>query len=190
MMYAMVAVKRTMSNITRQSIQFHAKEYFPKRQYCESWLSVIKRIPMKTPAIRKNWDVSVAYQVSLRRNILALRQNATTTNRYEVKRDDNITNKTTSITGVETNGAITEEELVQYTNREDPEPWNDNDIKYWLSTMESVTKPSAFQMLTRLDKSDPMGVDTSMKGVSVAKGSLYHFTVNIRLRQVRPSLMI
>lgn len=68
--------------------------------------------------------------------------------------------------------------------------WDGNDRDFWVGMMDCINKPSALGMIARLDTNDPLGVDTSMKGVSTAKGSLYQFTRDIRERQGRRKMVL
>ena len=57
--------------------------------------------------------------------------------------------------------------------------------KYWTKVLEKVQKPSARQMMQNINYEDIMGVNTSAKGISTEKNSLYTFACNVKRRHPR-----
>ena len=48
-------------------------------------------------------------------------------------------------------------------------------LRYWNDLINRVDRPTARMMLSKIDRDNITGVDTSLKGVSTSKNSLYQF---------------
>ena len=59
---------------------------------------------------------------------------------------------------------------------------------HWPSALAAVRKASARAMLPRLKRSDPLGVDTALRGASAGKGTVYDFALGVRA--VHPSKVL
>ena len=63
-------------------------------------------------------------------------------------------------------------------------------ISYWQDRLSSITRPSARAMLAKLDRTNLTGVDTSQKGVSTSKDSLYQFLLGIKQQHPRKIALV
>lgn len=68
--------------------------------------------------------------------------------------------------------------------------WAQKDKEFWERAMQAVNRTSARQMIPRLKQDDPLGVDTSLRGASNGKGTVYDFALGVRLQHKHKVLLI
>ena len=63
-------------------------------------------------------------------------------------------------------------------------------LRYWNDLINKIERPTARMMLSKIDRENLTGVDTSLKGVSTSKNSLYQFLLDVKTQHPTKVILV